>query len=158
MDSEPVSESIECEGITVQHHSSFQGWILEPARLRQRLGALAEREHALDKPIAPIAGGPAHAYAEYDGRSNVVRVVQLELGKARANVGLANENVQPRICVDVVPVRMEEDRLLADADNFEDDPVSVSSARREFWNEIEISPIAVSFDAEAQEPNGLGGV
>ena len=97
---------------------------------------------------------PAHADAVGDGCANVVSVVQLELGKARANVGLTNENVQPGVCIDVVSVRMEEDRLLADADDFEDDSVSVRMACGEFGNEIEIPPIAVPSFRSVAVPGG----
>src|SRR5258708_40573 len=134
------------------HPPGFRMCVLETALYRQRLRALGDRKRALDKFLAPISGGPAHPDAEDDGCPNVVSVVQLEFGKARANVGLAHEDVQPGVCIDVVPVRMEEDRLLAYAHNLKIQPVSVWIARREFRYEIEISPVAIPFDVESLQP------
>ena len=124
----------------------------------QRLRALTGWEYFIDKLVAPISWFAPHADAEDGGCSNFVGVVQLEFGKTRADVGLAYVDVQFRVCIDVVAVRMEQDWFAPRTDNLEDQLVPVCITRREGWYDIEISPVAIPLNLEALQPYWMGKV
>ena len=124
----------------------------------QRLRALTGWEHFIDKLVAPISWFPSHTYAEDGGCSNFVGVVQLEFGETRADVGLAYVDVQFRVCIDVIAVRMEQDWFPPRIDNLEGQPVPVCITRREGWYHIEIPPVAIPLNLEALQQYWMGKV
>jgi hypothetical protein len=116
---------------------------LEPAFKGYGLRALAQRVHTLGKFVAPVTGWATRTNADHRCRANIVSVVQQKLRKARANIGLAHVDVQPGIFIDAVAVGVQKNWLLAGADYFEHEPVSVRTARGELRDNVENASVAV---------------
>ena len=57
--------------------------------------------------------------------------------------------LQTRLCIEIIAIRMEQNRLIPHTNNLKRQCVSVSISRGEIRKDVDIAAIAIAFDAEA---------
>src|SRR4051794_8806119 len=121
---------------TVAARSARRQSHLEDAVDRQRLRAFAGGKDSFKELIAPVSGEPAIADAQRYRCSNLVGMVQLELGEPCSNVGLSHEDPQTRVLIEVIAVGVEENWQVADAQDFECQRIAMWISAGEFGQNV----------------------
>src|SRR5262249_58520598 len=79
----------------------------EPCLAGDRVRPLADREHALDKGVAPVPRRAAVADVEHHGCADRVPVAEDEIGEAAAHVLLPDEQAEIAVGVHVIDHGMQ---------------------------------------------------